>query len=253
MSGRQSHESARRSSRSLSEGRVAGISRMTAVDTVRARVMLAVSLELLVAGDRLPAVDEMAEAFDVSRSSVIRGLTVLQEEGVIVRRSGRYGGSFVSSERPQSSASQVQAYLDDHATVHALIDERAVLEAGFGALAARERSETQLARMGELVEAMATTDNWAEFRNLDRTFHNVVAEAASVPLALPLLHRVNKALDPYFIPYSIELLRGSNDEHAQILDAITEGAADRAAELSAGHVQVLHRSMYVGLPTNVET
>lgn len=240
-------EAISRSSRSLREGRIAAISRLSAVDTVRARVMVAINLGLLVPEERLPAVDEMAEAFDVSRSTVIRGLNSLQKEGVIVRRTGRYGGSFVGSGGQQGAGTSVQAYLEDHPTVHALIDERAVLESGFAALAARERREPQIVRMRELVEAMAVTENWAEFRNLDRTFHNLVAEAAHTPLALPILHRVNKALDPYFIPYRMELLHSSNREHREIVDALSAHDGGRAAILTADHVHELHSSMYVGL------
>lgn len=233
--------------RSLQAPRVAAIARLSAVDTVRARVTMAVNLGLLAPDEKLPPAEEMAEAFGVSRSSVVRGLTMLQEEGVVVRRAGRYGGSYVRGGTHHSADEPVQSFIDDDPTVHALIDERAVLEAGFAALAAQHRVDDQLDRMRELIERMAVTESWAEFRNLDRAFHSLVAEAAHTPRALPLLSRVGEALDPYFLPYNMTLLHDSNDGHRQILEAVAQRDAGRAATLAVAHVQDLHRTMYVGL------
>ena len=48
------------------------IRRTTAVDTVRARISLALELGMLVPGQRLPAPEEAARAFGVSEMSVRR-------------------------------------------------------------------------------------------------------------------------------------------------------------------------------------
>ncbi|WP_053387292.1 FadR/GntR family transcriptional regulator [Leucobacter japonicus] len=234
----------------LDTPRVAAISRLSAIDTVRARITLAITLGLLVAGDRLPPADEMAESFGVSVTSVNRGLAVLQDEGVVVRRAGRYGGTYVGS--PEAAGQHgmdapVQSFLDDDSHVHTLIDERAVLEAGFAALAAAARSTDDLRELTHLAERMAETESWAEFRNLDRAFHRRVVEAARTPRAEAQVARVNAALDPYFLPYSMGLLRSSNQEHHDIVAALAAGDAGAAAALTAAHVQELHHSMYVGL------
>ncbi|MFD5601240.1 FadR/GntR family transcriptional regulator [Leucobacter sp. NPDC058333] len=236
----------------LSAPRLAAISRLSAIDTVRARLTLAINLGLLQPNERLPPADEMAESFGVSAASVTRGLAVLQEEGVIVRRPGRYGGSYVrpapSPEGAHHGAdAPVQSFLDDDSRVHTLIDERAVLEAGFAALAAVTRSDEQLVELRDLASRMAATDSWAEFRNLDRAFHRLVVEAAQTPRATPLVDRVNAELDPYFLPYSMGLLRDSNVEHRAIIDALAAHDAATAARITAAHVQGLHHSMYVGL------
>lgn len=227
--------------------RVTAIARLSAVDTVRARITLAVNLGLLAPDERLPAASDMAESFGVSVASVHRGLTQLHVEGVIVRRPGRYGGSFVRGGQHHSADGAVQPFLDDHFNVHALIDERAVIEAGFAALAARQRTAAELSEMGDLVERMRGTTSWAEFRNLDRAFHRLVVRAAKLPAAEELVDRTNDALDPYYLPYSMPLLHESNTGHAAILRALQSRDSGLAAELTATHIRELHESMYVGL------
>ena len=233
--------------RSLNAPRVVSIARLSAVDTVRARIAMAINLELLAPEEKLPSAEEIAEAFGVSRSSVVRGLQSLQDEGVLTRRPGRYGGTYVRAGEHHSADGPVGSFVADHSTVHALIDERAVMEAGFAALAAKHRSEQQLQAMREHVLVMDRTQNWAEFRNQDRAFHLAVIQAAGTPLAEPAAARVNRALDPYFLPYSMGLLHDSNHGHRAILTAIEAGDSGSAAVLTAQHVQELHESMYVGL------
>lgn len=234
----------------LQAPRVAAIARLSAIDTVRARITMAIDLGLLLPDERLPPAEEMAESFGVSPTSVSRGLALLQDEGVIVRKAGRYGGSFVrvaGRAVRHGDDAPVQSFLDDDSHVHTLIDERAVLEAGFAALAAHARPPEVLAVLRALVARMAETESWAEFRNLDRAFHRSVLAAADMPLAEPLVARVNAELDSYFLPYSMGLLRDSNREHEQIVDALERGDAGAAARSTAAHVQGLHHSMYVGL------
>ena len=234
----------------LEAPRVAAISRLSAIDTVRARITLAATLGLLVTGDRLPLAEEMAESFGVSVTSVNRGLAALQQEGVVVRRAGRYGGSYVGSVEAAGQHrldAPVQSFFDDDSHVHTLIDERAVLEAGFAALAAAARDDEDLRELTDLAERMAVTESWAEFRNLDRAFHRRVVASARTPRAEAQVARVNAALDPYFLPYSMGLLRSSNREHHEIVAALADGDAGAAARLTAAHVQELHHSMYVGL------
>ncbi|MBK0422085.1 FadR family transcriptional regulator [Leucobacter sp. CSA2] len=232
---------------SLNAPHIARIARLSAVDTVRARVSMAINLDLLLPEERLPTADEIAEAFGVSRSSVVRGLRSLQEEGVLTRRPGRYGGTYVKAGEHHSADGPVGSFVADSSNVHTLIDERAIMEAGFAALAAQHRTDEHLEAMAEHVAAMNSTENWAEFRNRDRAFHREVVAAAHAPLAEPAIARVNRELDPYYLPYSMGLLHDSNDEHSAILEAIRDGDSGRAATLTAAHVQELHDSMYVGL------
>lgn len=54
----------------------------------------------LKAGDRLPAERDLVDYFGVARMTVRHALDVLQLEGLIDRRRGRHGGTFVRAEPP---------------------------------------------------------------------------------------------------------------------------------------------------------
>src|SRR5206468_8210688 len=55
-------------------------------------------------GDRLPKQEELAERFDISGPSVREGLRILEAEGLITVRRGKFGGAFVHTPHPVNAA-----------------------------------------------------------------------------------------------------------------------------------------------------
>src|SRR5438477_9189919 len=55
-------------------------------------------------GDRLPKQEELAERFDISGPSVREGLRILEAEGLITVRRGKFGGAFVHTPQPANAA-----------------------------------------------------------------------------------------------------------------------------------------------------
>ncbi|MFG3258733.1 FadR/GntR family transcriptional regulator [Streptomyces sp. NPDC048172] len=237
----------RASEHPLTSTALAAIRRTSAVDTVRARISLAVDLGLLTPGERLPNVPSTAAALGVAEITVRRALTSLEREGVVVRRPGRGGGTFVAEEPRRDAVPQVAAYAQDSARVHRLVDERAVLETGFAHLAAERLDEAGLAALDACVTAMDEAGSWAEFRAADERFHLGIAQGAGQPAALELYARVTGELYLYFLPYPMSYLCESNAEHQRIREALAARDAARAGRLVHAHVTALHRTMYVGL------
>lgn len=214
---------------------------------MRARIALAVELGLVAPGDRLPPTDETALAFEVSEMTVRRAYRMLQDEGVLVRRRGNTGGTFVSATPPSGTVSATAEYRADAQHVHGLIDERAVLEAGLAHLAAATSDSEELGALRERVDRMTRAANWAEFREADTEFHDLLASAAHSPAAAALHHRVAHELYGYFLPYPLEYLHASNEEHGRLIDALTRHDQAAAAAIAHAHVVELHDSMYIGL------
>lgn len=69
---------------------------MVISDQLRAKI----EAQELVAGDRLPAERELVDEFGVARMTVRHALALLQDEGIIERRRGRTGGTFVRELPP---------------------------------------------------------------------------------------------------------------------------------------------------------
>ena len=83
-----------------------GIRRLSALDTVRARIALAVELGLLKPGERLPANAEIARALGVAEITVRRALESLVGDGLIERRRGRGGGTSVAADHRRSESAR---------------------------------------------------------------------------------------------------------------------------------------------------
>ncbi|MFB2580553.1 FadR/GntR family transcriptional regulator [Herbiconiux sp. P15] len=218
---------------------------------MRARIQLAVDLGMLAPGQRLPTPRESAEALEVSEMSVRRAYRLLADDGLVVSRRGNAGGTFIADRPPLAAgtavAPAVTAYRSDAEHVHGLIDQRAALEAGLAALASGVRDPDQLDSLRDLVQRMRDAADWAEFRVADTAFHAVLAHASGLPAAAALHHRLSHELYAYFIPYRLDYLRASNEEHADLVDALERRDAGAAAALAFAHVHELHDSMYVGL------
>lgn len=71
--------------RGLNAPPLGGIQRLSALDTVRARIALAVELGLLAPGERLPPTDKIAAALGVGDITVRRALASLHADGVLER------------------------------------------------------------------------------------------------------------------------------------------------------------------------
>lgn len=226
---------------------LAGIQRLSAVNTVRARIALAVDLGLLTPGELLPSVTQVATAFDVSEASVRRALEALTVDGVLVRRRGRSGGTIVADSPRRGTVMEVKAYWSERRHVHDLIDQRLILEVGAAALAATSANKTAFNRMMKAVDRMDRSASWAEFHREDERFHVGLVEATgSASLKAPfcaVLHELYR----FFLPYPVEYLRESNREHRQLVEALLDRDVAAATAVARQHVEVLHETMFVGL------
>ncbi|MEU8380322.1 FCD domain-containing protein [Streptosporangium sp. NPDC048865] len=223
-----------------------GIRRLNALDTVRARIAMAVELDLLKPGERLPPAGEIAHALGVGEITVRRALVSLCDQGVLERRRGRGGGTLVAERPPPGAVREIEAYRSAAADVHRLIDQRLLLECGVAHLAATRRDPRRLEELERLVAHMDRASSWAEFRTHDERFHLEVAGATGLPSAVEQYGSVVRELYRYYLPFPLDHLRESNRGHAELVAALTAGDPLKAVEITRRHVEALHRTMFVG-------
>ncbi|MEV4314908.1 FCD domain-containing protein [Actinocrispum sp. NPDC049592] len=218
-----------------------GIRRLSALDTVRARIALAVELGLLVPGERLPLNADIARALDVGEITVRRALVSLCEDGVLERRRGRTGGTLVAASPATGRVQEIAAYTGATAEIGELIDHRLALECGLVHLAALRRPPECLAELHSLVQRMDQATSWAEFHDLDARFHLAVAHASGLASSryAEALHELYR----YYLPYPINYLRESNEEHRALARAITGQDPVAAVEVAGRHVEALRHTM----------
>lgn len=123
-------------------------------------------------GSRLPGERELAEQFNVSRVTIREAEIAMQALGQIIIKTG--SGAYVRdpSEREELGLPNVSAF--------ELTEARSLFESEAAALAAKNISDDALARLGELVDMMATDESKDQeaAQQADREFHLTIAAAA---------------------------------------------------------------------------
>ena len=202
-------------------------------DTV-ARLVQTIRLGVVAPGESLPAERELAHRYEVSRDTVREAIRELADAGYLVRRRGRYGGTFVADPLPQAQHPGVVP-LEELEDVLGL---RRVLEAGAARTAAgRTLTPQARAELWARHEA-ASAAQAADFRRLDTLLHLTIAEVAGIPslvaLAVENRARVNAWLDTFpLLPRNIE---HSNEQHERVVTAILAGRADAAEDAILEHL-----------------
>lgn len=201
-------------------------------DTV-ARLVQTLRLGVVAPGESLPPERELASRFAVSRDTVRDAIKELADAGYLVRRRGRYGGTFVADPvPPPAHSTATPAEIDD------ILGLRRVLEAGAARAAAdRTFSAEERAALWARHEATVAAGE-GEYRRADTLLHLAIAEAAGIPSLVPLIAenraQVNVWLDTFpLLPRNIE---HSNAQHEQVVTAILSGRADAAEACVLAHL-----------------
>lgn len=130
-------------------------------------------------GDKLSPEVEIAQQYGVSKVSVREALSELESEGLIVKKRGVFGGSFVAEPGVEKMVDVVtNAFLFGGVTVTDLAEFRQILEPGLARLAAKRRTEKDLAVMETYIAAIHLS---IEKGDPDQTkaigFHKLIADA----------------------------------------------------------------------------
>jgi len=215
--------------------------RRTAAADIASRVGLSIDLGLLRPLERLPRDEELAHAFGVAPITVRRALRQLCDQGILVRRRGRSGGTFVAEHPPTG---RLRDYEVERARLSGeileLLDYRLVLELGLVLKAVESASADDVARLHGLVSDMDEAADWASFRPLDQGFHLALAEIAACVRAVDELRRVLGRIGQLYFPYPVGYLRDSNSGHRAMVDAVAERdpvAAVRVVERHIDHAK----------------
>jgi len=198
------------------------------------RLGTAIRLGLLAPGSRLPPERELAERFDISRSTLRQALTVLTQTGHLVAHRGRTGGTFVAAEPPlRGPRVALEGEWRD------LLDHRIAIETGSALLAAERAAPAAVARLRGLVCEMATAPDFPAYRRTDVAFHLGIAEAAGSCRLVSAMTDVQAGMTDLIahIPHPEAVLVRSNAQHARIVTAIERRDPTRAVRLIREHLR----------------
>jgi DNA-binding FadR family transcriptional regulator len=185
-------------------------------------------------GVALPTERELVSATGLSRGSVREALRILEAQGLVHTRAGRYGGTTVSQPTTGHLASHINLYAKGRSIpMRALVEVRLALEPMVAALAAERRTEEDLANLRAIairIEQAAVSDV-GTFLEENVNWHDAIAEASHNDL----LHAFATSVSGLMFEASQLKEFGSEEvrqrvchAHARILEAIEAGDSEVA-------------------------
>ncbi|GAA2210880.1 FadR/GntR family transcriptional regulator [Nonomuraea monospora] len=212
-----------------------------AYERVVEQVEEAIESGALAPGGRLPSERELMVQFSVSRSTVREALRVLQARGLVRSRPGDPNGAEVLPFSPAAlHQSMTTLARVAELSLGELVQFRMVLDGSAVLLAARLRTEGQLAEMDAAVAAMraAVGQDEEAFGAADVAFHDAVARACGNKL-IQVCTDVVRSIVVKLIAKRIaaapdreELMRRSIRHHEEVIAAVRAGDGPLAARLS---------------------
>lgn len=221
--------------------------RFEPVRTVRAyeriveQVEEAIESGTLSPGQRLPSERDLMAQFSVSRSTVREALRVLQARGLVRSRPGDPHGAEVLPFSPAAlHKSMTTLARVEELSLGELVQFRMVLDSSANLLAARLRSEAELAEMDAAIARMreAVDVGYDEFSAADVAFHDAVARASGnklIQICTDVVRSIVLGLVAERIaqaPDRVALMRESIRHHEEVLAAVRAGDGPLAARLS---------------------
>lgn len=201
-------------------------------------------------GAALPPERVLVEQSQLSRATVRKALSALKQQGLLLTRPGRSGGSIVSKPTEKDLVGSIDVYVQSQgwdSDAQTLVESREIIEPWCAALAAHRRSEQELADMNRQNDAMeAHLDQVESYLAASSAWHVAVATASHNTLLSAFMHASRQAL-----------MTGSSanrfhehaareqtwQAHVAITEAISHEEAGRAHSLMGEHVRAGEESV----------
>ncbi|WML43491.1 FadR/GntR family transcriptional regulator [Neobacillus sp. PS3-40] len=194
-------------------------------------------------GQKLDSVQQLASNFQVGRSAIREALTALSAMGLVEMRQGE--GTYIQEfETDQITFPLSTAILMNKKDVVNLLEVRKIIEVGSAKVAARKRSDLQLAVIEKALDMMKNAPNEEIGEEADLQFHLAIAEAAQNPLLFSLMNHVSGLMEVtlketrrvwvYSKQTTVEQLY---NEHLAIYEAIKDQNDEMASHFMLVHLQ----------------
>ncbi|RKP57379.1 FadR family transcriptional regulator [Cohnella endophytica] len=195
-------------------------------------------------GDKLPSTKEMSERFGVGRSTTREALSALKAMGLIEIRQG--GGCRVIRNSPTELAlPELDSLRMNRGTLLELLEARQSLEVSNAAVAAAKRTDSDLAELAALIEAMErSVGQDLEGERTDLLFHLTLARATHNSILVRLFESIANQMETAIRDIRrVELYANQQVaerlylEHSAIYEAVRNRDADQAASTMKQHLQ----------------
>jgi len=207
--------------------KVESVRRLSAADEVFKALHQWIVTGRLSPGDRLPAQDQLARQFSVSRNTLREAINKLSALGLIRARQGI--GTVVEPSSPAHYISSLYDHLLlDPATVRELVEARICTERTTVRLAVERADSQDLKRLEAILERgreTARNGNPGEFSRQDAAFHLALAQASGNRILIKFLETIWELLQQFIS--EVSELPGAVEEAVRYHHKITAAVAAR--------------------------
>lgn len=163
---------------------------------IREQLEEAIILKELMSEEQLPAERDLAEIFNVSRITVREALSSLEEKGLIEKRVGAKGGTFVLPLTANSHKRTREEIKRDWSQMLKVFEYRTIIEPEGAFLAAERITAGELELLEGYMEQSIEPDCTREwFRALDVKFHLTIAKASGNPYCERAVRQIRTKID----------------------------------------------------------
>ncbi|MEG1633292.1 MAG: FadR/GntR family transcriptional regulator [Oscillospiraceae bacterium] len=177
-------------------------------------------------GERLPTELELADEFNVSRSSVREALKALEVLGIVESKKG--GGSYIVNNIGQSISDSLSLYfMLRGGTLRDLIDMRASIELGAIQAIIKHGSDEDIESLGVPLKQYLNAATTEERKIYDQNFHALLISLANNPLFDFVLNSLSSVFakdvsDSHQVVEDLGQLQESLEMHTTIYNAIRD-------------------------------
>jgi DNA-binding FadR family transcriptional regulator len=194
-----------------------------------------------VEGTALPPERELVTQTRMSRTTVREALRILEVQGLVRIKTGRAGGAFVQRPGKDSVATSVNLLIrGQQIRLAALLETREAIEPFCAKLAARHRTDADLARLEQANKDIADSEgSLAQFLQANVDWHVGVATASHNELLMGLMMALSRAIytateNENFV--DAEVRRTTVRAHRSVTDAIRTQDPEAAVRRMGRHV-----------------
>jgi DNA-binding FadR family transcriptional regulator len=215
-----------------------------ASDLLAARIREQVLSGAIAEGQALPTERDLVTDTGLGRGTVREALRILENQGFIVTRTGRNGGSIVRRPGRASVEDSIGIFIrGQRLRLAALLETREALEPAAARLAALHRTEGDLARLSELQATLSRavgSKDVPAYLIANVTWHLAVVHASHNELLIAFMTAIAQAVHAATEAdnFNSDAVREATlRAHDRILDAIVARDSEAAERRMRRHVQ----------------
>ncbi|MGC5771969.1 FadR/GntR family transcriptional regulator [Paenibacillus pabuli] len=217
---------------------------------IREQLEEAIILKELMSEEQLPSERDLAEIFNASRITVREALSVLEEKGLIEKRVGAKGGTFVLPLTTNSHKRTREEIMRDWDQMLKVFEYRTIIEPEGAFLAAERITAGELELLEAYVEQSIEPHCTRErFRALDVKFHLTIAKASGNPYCEAAVRQIRTKINPALdlMPYDDRIRSVNHGIHMEILEALRAHDSIKSRETMKRHIEFSADAIYARL------